>query len=503
MVLDKSATVSRGATQPANVMKFCSRTPALEIRCRDLERQSQKLHFLHGQPAHDPPPWGKRSTVVTKYAYEARQPYSNPRRLLTRIEEVSILGEATLESWKCAAVALDDHNLVSMPPLPCPDDFVQVAEDKLERASRLIDGTCAVPNSQPHDARPHSFPLEGDVFKGNELCALGKSIVEELHESWMHGVGDLDRSPRHDVQSAGQLAAWLESLQQEVATYSKELEECLLRTLEACHFLDDFKAGKYYGAGHRMLVSSNLIPRASSADLAQMACGLADVKVYNPFLSCAARKRFTTAVLLWLQICVLKDRCDRMVFHVKNDNSPLLKQELATHRNWDVQEHPRWLVLEAEGGIQIRPVQYDVAKMMIDNPGTLVQLNMGQGKTRVIVPMLILHWADGSQLVRVHTLTAIFQEMCDELRRILTASLLGCKVFVQPFHRDVKINHAGVCAMRSALDYCKRSGGVLLVAPEHRLSLQLKWHELHARRLCELTRTRLGWPTYSPRSDCT
>ena len=94
----------------ANLMQFCSHVPALEIRCRDLERQSQNLHFLHGQPAPDLARWDKRSTVVTKYEYEARQPDRKPRRLLTSIEEVSILGEATLESWKCTAVALDDHS---------------------------------------------------------------------------------------------------------------------------------------------------------------------------------------------------------------------------------------------------------------------------------------------------------------------------------------------------------------------------------------------------------
>ncbi len=71
-------------------------------------------------------------------------------------------------------------------------------------------------------------------------------------------------------------------------------------------------------------------------------------------------------------------------------------------REWDVAQHPQWLAFEAEGRLQIRPQQYAVARHLMSNPGAIVQLNMGEGKTRVILPMLALHWADGSRLVRCH-----------------------------------------------------------------------------------------------------
>jgi hypothetical protein len=53
--------------------------------------------------------------------------------------------------------------------------------------------------------------------------------------------------------------------------------------------------------------------------------------------------------------------------------------------------HPEWLVFEVEQQLKIRRVQYTTAKHLIDNPGTVTQLNMGEGKTRVILPMLQLH----------------------------------------------------------------------------------------------------------------
>ena len=84
-----------------------------------------------------------------------------------------------------------------------------------------------------------------------------------------------------------------------------------------------------------------------------------------------------------------------------------LLQELQVHRTWDARTHPEWLVYEAEGGLQIRPAQHTIAQQLITQlgssgrPGPITQLNMGEGKTRVILPMLVLHWTKGrQQLVR-------------------------------------------------------------------------------------------------------
>jgi hypothetical protein len=69
------------------------------------------------------------------------------------------------------------------------------------------------------------------------------------------------------------------------------------------------------------------------------------------------------------------------------------------HRTWDPAAHPKWLVFEVEGQLQIRPAQHDIAQHLLANPGAIMQLNMGEGKTRIILPMLALHWADGNRVV--------------------------------------------------------------------------------------------------------
>ena len=71
------------------------------------------------------------------------------------------------------------------------------------------------------------------------------------------------------------------------------------------------------------------------------------------------------------------------------------------HRTWDMAAHPEWLVFEVESQLQIRPQQYTVARMLMEGgDGPIAQLNMGEGKTRVILPMLVLALADGKRVVR-------------------------------------------------------------------------------------------------------
>jgi hypothetical protein len=69
------------------------------------------------------------------------------------------------------------------------------------------------------------------------------------------------------------------------------------------------------------------------------------------------------------------------------------------HRSWDPAQHPQWLVFEAEGRLQVRPAQAAIVTHLLSHPGAIAQLNMGEGKTRVILPLLSMCLADGSRIV--------------------------------------------------------------------------------------------------------
>eukprot|EP00927_Polykrikos_kofoidii_P086643 TRINITY_DN9772_c0_g1_i1.p1 TRINITY_DN9772_c0_g1~~TRINITY_DN9772_c0_g1_i1.p1 ORF type:complete len:1878 (+),score=199.27 TRINITY_DN9772_c0_g1_i1:778-5634(+) len=214
----------------------------------------------------------------------------------------------------------------------------------------------------------------------------------------------------------------------------------------------------------------------------------------NPFLKPNARKAIKDAIFVFLQLRVLTDRLDRILSLCGDENAVRrneveLAQEIRCTRIWDVKKHPSWLVFEVSNRVQIRPQQYDVAKQLIDKNRLISQLNMGEGKTRVIMPMLALYWAFDAnfpigqkKLVRVTVLSPLLDELRQALHKSLTATPLQQKVFELPFTRDVDLASelAVPCVkkMLSTLQTCRDSGGILLVTPERRLSLLLKFYEL-------------------------
>jgi len=131
-----------------------------------------------------------------------------------------------------------------------------------------------------------------------------------------------------------------------------------------------------------------------------------------------------------------------------------------------------------EQRLQIRSEQHTMARFLLDNEWTTSQLNMGQGKTRVILPMLVLELArpGSDQIVRLNFLSQLLSEAYDFLHRSLTASLAFRRLVQLPFHRDVRLSALDVRRVLVFLERCRAAGGSVVVAPEQRLSLQLKWH---------------------------
>ncbi|KAG2496793.1 hypothetical protein HYH03_005201 [Edaphochlamys debaryana] len=258
--------------------------------------------------------------------------------------------------------------------------------------------------------------------------------------------------------------ASLQEMKAEVSANCAAAEAFLLRHVSAVP--DDVG---YPGAAFRLLLLSGAAPSAGPLDLAAVAWQQEALRTYNPFLSEEAVAGLHEGVLTWLALCVLEDRLGRLeaLARAGEEYKVQLVQELFVSRVWDVRAHPQWLVFEAEGQLQIRPQQDAVAAHLMDpaNAGAIAQLNMGEGKTPVILPMLALHWADGSRVVRLNFLSTLLDEAYAHLHAHLTASVLGRKLFMLPYHRNLELTAA-------------QDGGLVLVAPEHRLSLLLKRTEL-------------------------
>jgi Protein of unknown function (DUF3638) len=103
-----------------------------------------------------------------------------------------------------------------------------------------------------------------------------------------------------------------------------------------------------------------------------------------------------------------------------------------------------------------------------------LQLNMGEGKSSVIVPLVASTLANGLELVRVITLKPLASQMF----QVLVSRLSGLPnrpIFYVPISRGLRMKGSVVRAIRSIFERCVKKGGVLVVQPEHILSLKLMY----------------------------
>jgi len=124
-----------------------------------------------------------------------------------------------------------------------------------------------------------------------------------------------------------------------------------------------------------------------------------------------------------------------------------------------------------------RPVQVAIAREMISpssNRNISLQLNMGEGKSSVIVPLVASTLANGSNLVRVVTPRPLSNQMF----QLLVGRLSGLAhrpIFYVPISRHLSKESFGfqVKRIRDLYEDCVTKGGVLVVQPGHILSLKL------------------------------
>ena len=130
---------------------------------------------------------------------------------------------------------------------------------------------------------------------------------------------------------------------------------------------------------------------------------------------------------------------------------------------------------QIEANLLARPVQVAVAHEMISpksERNISLQLNMGEGKSSVIVPLVTSTLADGSKLVRVVTLKPLSNQMFQLLVSRLSG-LTNRPIFYLPFSRGLRMSSSLVKNISNLYRRCVAEGGVLVVQPEHVLSQKL------------------------------
>ncbi|KAL4737892.1 hypothetical protein BDV11DRAFT_171491 [Aspergillus similis] len=198
------------------------------------------------------------------------------------------------------------------------------------------------------------------------------------------------------------------------------------------------------------------------------------------------RKRWNQLPLAWkpcfitygLSITALQ-RAKRLVSLVGHREELVRELQNPGHTNWDPNEFPESLLLEIENGILIRDVQEQIARQMRNiQPGhnAVMQLNMGEGKSSVTVPIVAAALADGTCLVRVIVPKPQSRQMFQMLVSKL-GGLLGRRVYCLPVTRSLSLGEKEASEMERMCLECMADGGVLLFQPEHILSLRLMYLE--------------------------
>lgn len=170
-------------------------------------------------------------------------------------------------------------------------------------------------------------------------------------------------------------------------------------------------------------------------------------------------------------------RCERLLSCIASgDTDKFVKEaESIGCDGWDPSVYPTWLLLEIESNITIRKRQVEIAMQMI-NPRTrhnaVLQLNMGEGKTSVITPMVAAVFADGKNLLRIYVLKPLLRQSLNILSQRL-GGMVNRRIYHVPFSRKTNLNSTVISNLKRIHKDCIQNRGILISLPEHMLSLRL------------------------------
>ena len=188
-------------------------------------------------------------------------------------------------------------------------------------------------------------------------------------------------------------------------------------------------------------------------------------------------KPWNLHLIAYGEALALLQRSERMLRFAETSDFISFSREAFNpgRENWRATGRPQWLLIEIENNFSIRPEQARVAEEMLhprSGRNQVLQLNMGEGKSSVIIPLLVTALADGMLLARVLVLKPLAKQMMDILSQRL-GGLVNRPLYSTPFSRKTILSDDLPHLLRRTWDECINSRGVLLMQPQHVLSLKL------------------------------
>ena len=114
---------------------------------------------------------------------------------------------------------------------------------------------------------------------------------------------------------------------------------------------------------------------------------------FYPEIDEGCKRNLIKLIKLWIALTVQQDSVERILHILENKNKI---DKIALFRECEspraqIEENDHWVSFEAEMKIQIWSSQFETFRALMEGEsGSVSQLNMGEGKTQVIIPMVVL-----------------------------------------------------------------------------------------------------------------
>jgi hypothetical protein len=303
------------------------------------------------------------------------------------------------------------------------------------------------------------FPAE--IFsQNNQLSEIGNYFKNQLAESWKQ----LQSTEiyQREYPSKEEIIQLLQSFRQESAQFWNELIESI-------------------SASNEQLFQIGLVPRTTPTILISIFQQIwLNEEHPKPLLTKDQCTLLGGIVVNW----IVEQQIERALHFIYHNKRVEFENELSNtpHTNWTPSKHLPWLIFELEMNITIREIQVDVARHMMQSKVSaddttignfVMQMNMGEGKTSVIIPMLALSLSSSlSSLVRVVVLKSLFLMNYHSLR-FKFGGLLNRRIFSFACRRDMNFNNVQVNQIFDRLQQGLHHCDIILISPEDILSFDL------------------------------
>ncbi|KAK3938153.1 hypothetical protein QBC46DRAFT_441500 [Diplogelasinospora grovesii] len=291
-----------------------------------------------------------------------------------------------------------------------------------------------------------------DFPKASNQTGIRRQFTEDLKESLEALKVTRDQTPAPKEQPS------LESIWGDILQARAQISSQLTRIREALQ--KDDQRFRWFAIG-------NLWPCMSSVSILELLRSTADYAF--------GKNMKESLVAFGLQLTHLQ-RLLRIRHSLLRKDGRKLKEEMENegHANWNPSEYPDWLLLELDADLLIRDEQAEVAEATISpasGSNSVLQMNMGKGKTSCIVPMVMAVLAKRN-LARLIVPKALLLQSAQVMQSRL-GGLVGREVRRIPFSRRTPVNAHTLGMYEAQHMELYTVAGCLLSTPEFILSYKL------------------------------